>query len=233
MASLDELRSQVLFGARVLAAKLDDVWGHVTVRFSDPELGEGFLLKHLRIPSLPVDPDEVMAFGYDGMRLQGTQDDPWEVPLYTATYAARPEVNAVVHVHPPVATALASAGATIHAASHEGLEFGDGLPSFGGEVIDTTELGAGMASTLGSHPGCMLRGHGAVLVGAGVPEAVVRAIYLERTAKQLVWASAVGTAAVLPKTIGDHITSRRAGATPQLWRYLQWEEECRGETTRT
>ena len=223
MASLDDLRSQVLFGARVLAAKLDDVWGHVTVRFSDPELGEGFLLKHLRVPPLPIDPDEVMAFAYDGKRLQGTQDDPWEVPLYTATYAARPEIGAVVHVHPPVATALASAGATIHAVSHEGLEFGDGLPSFRGDVVDTPELGADMAAALGSHPGCMLRGHGAVLVGAGVPEAVVRAIYLERTAKQLVWASAVGTAAVLPKAIGDHITSRRAGATPQLWRYLQWE----------
>lgn len=218
------LRDEVLFSARVLADELSDIWGHVTVRLPENQ-GDGFLLKHLRIPARGVDPDEVMVFDYQGRRLSGTQKDPWEIPLYTAVYAKRPDVRSVIHVHPPVATALATTGRPIHAVTHEGLEFGDGLPVFAGDVIDTDELAQGMTAALGESRACMLKGHGAVLVATTVPEATVSAIYLERTAKQLVWASSVGTPEVLPARIRDHIVGRRGTDEPQLWRYLQWREE--------
>jgi L-fuculose-phosphate aldolase len=206
----------------MLVDGLDDIWGHVTVRLPD---GSGFLLKHLRIPARGIDPDEVMAFDYDGRPLRGRQEPPWEIPLYTSVFRHRPDVQSVVHVHPPVATALATAGATIHAVSHEGLEFGAGLPVFAGDIIDTQCLGEGVAQALGDAVGCMLKGHGAVLVGASVRHATVSALYLERTAKQIVWASSVGRPEVLPGRIASHIADRRAGAEPLLWRYLEWKSE--------
>jgi L-fuculose-phosphate aldolase len=224
---MQALRQDVLFSARVLVDELSDIWGHVTVRLPEGQ-GEGFLLKHLRIPGRRVDPDEVMVFDYQGRRLAGQQNDPWEIPLYTSVYAARPEVQSVIHVHPPVATALTTTGRPIHAVTHEGLELGDGVPVFEGDVIDTNELGQGMADVLGTGRACMLKGHGAVIVGSTVPDATVLAIYLERTAKQLVWASSVGTPEVLPARIRSHILDRRGNDEPQLWRYLQWREERAG-----
>lgn len=218
----DILTSDVLFAARVLADGLDDIWGHVTCRLPD---GTGFLLKHLRIPALGIDPDEVMAFDYQGRPLMGAQGSPWEIPLYTSVYRHRPDVQSVIHVHPPVATALATAGRTIHAVSHEGLEFGDAVPVFRGDIIDSEELGEGLAETLGAGPACMLKGHGAVLVGPSVRHATVSALYLERTAKQIVWASSVGRPEVLPEPIRTHITDLRAGADPLLWRYMEWRRD--------
>jgi ribulose-5-phosphate 4-epimerase/fuculose-1-phosphate aldolase len=222
-AELAALEQQVLFGARVLAEQVGDIWGHVTCRLPDADPRRGFLLKHLRIPPPPIDPDEVMVYDYDGRKLVGTQGDPWEVPLYTAVFRARPEVSAVVHFHPPVATALSTAGQTIHAVTHEGWEFGDGIPAFSGEVIDTNELGAKMAAVLQRHHACMLEGHGAVVVGRDVPDVIVKAIYLERTAKQIVWASSVGKPKVLPRHIGKHLDELRGPKHhPQLWDYLRW-----------
>ncbi len=225
MTTTRELEAQVLFAARALAEQIGDIWGHVTCRLPDEDPRQGFLLKHLRVPPPPLDPDEVMAFDYDGKRLAGQQSDPWEVPLYTAVYRARPDVQAVIHVHPPVATALSTAGKPIHAVTHEGWEFGEGLPVFSGEMVDNPEHAGRMVEVLADHHACMLKGHGAVVVGTSVPDAVVKSIYLERTARQIVWASAVGTPEVLPAHIGEYLGRRRGPHhVPQLWDYLLWHE---------
>jgi ribulose-5-phosphate 4-epimerase/fuculose-1-phosphate aldolase len=222
-APVATLEEQVLFGARVLAEQIGDIWGHVTCRLPETDPRRGFLLKHLRIPPPPIDPDEVMVYDYEGQKLVGKQGDPWEVPLYTSVFRARPEVSAVVHFHPPVATALSTTGRTIHAVTHEGWEFGNGVPTFSGEVIDTNELGAKMTAVLQQHDACMLKGHGAVVLGRDVPDVIVRAIYLERTAKQIVWASTIGTPEVLPRHIGRHLDELRGPKHhPQLWDYLRW-----------
>lgn len=224
----DALEHDVVFAARTLATELNDVWGHVTVRVGESH-GGGFLLKHLRVPPASIDPDEVMHYSLAGARLSGEQNDPWEIPLYTAVYKARPDVSSVIHIHPPVATALSAAGATLHAISHEGLEFGDGLPTFSGHIIDNDDLASRMVEVLGNAAGCMLRGHGAVVVGTTLPDAFTKAIYLERTARQTVWASTVGTPAILPEDIREHITARRGDQEPPLWRYMQWRYLARSK----
>lgn len=219
-----ELQAEVLLAARELARRLDDVWGHVTCRIpGDGSVSPGFFLKHLRIPR-GGDPDRVNTFGYDGGAIDGGSEIPWEIPLYTQVYAARPDVQSVIHIHPPVATALSTAGQVIHAVSHEGLEFGDGLPVHSGEIVGSRSQGDSVADTLGAGLACMLKGHGAVVVGSSVPDAAVRAIYLERTAKQLIWASSFGGAELLPKAIREDIEQRRSGDTrpPALWRYIEW-----------
>lgn len=218
-AELDGLQVDALFAARALVNELDDIWGHVTCRLPD---GSGFLLKHLRIPARGFDPDEIMTFDYSGRRLTGSQKDPWEIPLYTAAYRSRPDVQSVIHIHPPVATALSTTGQAIYALTHEGLEFGDGLPVFDGDLIDTDELGELAAAALGSSPACVLKGHGAIVAGTTIRQATTRSIALERTARQIVWASSVGRPQVLPQRIRDHINAKRAGAEPEVWRYLEW-----------
>lgn len=227
MSNLADLEQQVLFGARVLPDQINDIWGHVTARLPEDDDRQGFLLKHLRISPPPSDPDELMVFDYHGRKLQGSQEDPWEIPIYTAVYRARPDVHSVIHVHPPVATALTTAGQTIHAVSHEGWEFGEGLPAISGEMVDNDEHSAKMAAALGQQHACMLRGHGAVIVGTSVPDAVVKTIYLERTAKQMVWASNFGTPDVLPEHIRSYLDRRRGpNHIPLLWNYLLWKSSA-------
>jgi HCOMODA/2-hydroxy-3-carboxy-muconic semialdehyde decarboxylase len=76
---------------------------------------------------------------------------------------------------------------------------GEGLPNF--EIRDvqrgtdllvkTPELGRALAKTLGPKPAALMRGHGAVVVGEGLPRAVGRSVYLEMSARMQAQAMAL------------------------------------------
>jgi HCOMODA/2-hydroxy-3-carboxy-muconic semialdehyde decarboxylase len=50
-------------------------------------------------------------------------------------------------------------------------------------LVRTPELGKALAGTLADKPAALMRGHGAVVVGVSVPEAVARSIYLQMDAR--------------------------------------------------
>jgi ribulose-5-phosphate 4-epimerase/fuculose-1-phosphate aldolase len=179
---LETLKHQVSFGARSLQRKLNDIWGHVSARLPAASGQEGFVLAHLRIPFKPAPPDELYCFDYQGRLLEGKGQVPWEIPLYTNIYRARPDVGSIVHAHPPLTIALGISGETIRPVHQLSACFAAGVPTFGGELINSEELGKKVAETLGDKRAILLVGHGAVTVGADVPEAVTTALLMEETA---------------------------------------------------
>ena len=48
-------------------------------------------------------PDDLVVVDMDGKKIDGREDlnRPGETEIHTALYRARPEVNCVIHVHPP------------------------------------------------------------------------------------------------------------------------------------
>src|SRR5207247_353114 len=54
-------------------------------------------------------PEDICKVDYDGKQLAGTRKRTSEVLLHLAVYKNRPDINAVVHCHPPHATAFAVA----------------------------------------------------------------------------------------------------------------------------
>ncbi len=214
---LQELRRQVVFGARWLARELGDIFGHVSARLPESSGQAGFVLKHLRIPPKPTDPDEVMIYDMQGVLLEGTQARPKEVELYTNAYRGRPDVQSVVHIHPPVATSLTMAGKTVFPINQTSQRFRAPLPIFRGNLIGDDKIGGEMVDSLGDRRAIMLEGHGAVVVGVDVPDAVVSAYYLEQAAKMQVWAATVGTPRMLPQELIDENEVANF-----LWRYQEW-----------
>jgi HCOMODA/2-hydroxy-3-carboxy-muconic semialdehyde decarboxylase len=59
-------------------------------------------------------------------------------------------------------------------------------------LVRTPELGRALARTLGSRPAALMRGHGAVVVGVSLPQAVGRSIYLQMDARLQAQAVALG-----------------------------------------
>src|SRR5438132_12737362 len=131
MAEYDDLRTECLLGARILWRELRDVMGHVSSRLPD---GTGFALKMVRVPPEPIDPDSVMTFDFDCHRLEGEQPilEPY---IHSEILRARPDVNAVVHVHPHMATVISTTGKTGYAVTHQSAQFEEGLPVFHGQWI--------------------------------------------------------------------------------------------------
>jgi L-fuculose-phosphate aldolase len=55
-------------------------------------------------------PDMMVIVDYEGKKLSGDRDASSELPMHLEIYRNRPDVNAVVHAHPPLATGFAVAG---------------------------------------------------------------------------------------------------------------------------
>lgn len=80
--------------------------GNVSVRLSD----ETVLVTPAGMSKVDVRPDDLVLVGIDGRRVAGYREPSSEVSLHVRIYSRRPDVGAVVHAHPPVATGFAVAG---------------------------------------------------------------------------------------------------------------------------
>jgi L-fuculose-phosphate aldolase len=88
--------------ARGFAAAND---GNITFRLND----NAFLCTPTMVSKGYMKPDDICKVDADGKQLAGKRKRTSEVLLHLAIYKARPDVNAVVHCHPPHATAFAVA----------------------------------------------------------------------------------------------------------------------------
>lgn len=107
-----------------------------------------------------------------------------EMPMHLAIYAARPDVRAIVHAHPPAATGFAVAGRTLPRGILAELDdvLGD-VPLAPFRRPGSGELGAAVAEALGGANVALLARHGAVAVGPTVDAALNLMESLEQAAR--------------------------------------------------
>jgi HCOMODA/2-hydroxy-3-carboxy-muconic semialdehyde decarboxylase len=109
---------------------------------------------------------------------------PGEAWIHWAIYRAREDVNAVCRAQPPVASAFGVAATPIRALHGQGAFVGEEVPLHDdARLVRSKELGLAVAQTLGVENAVLLRGNGAVTVGATVGEAVARMWVLEASAR--------------------------------------------------
>lgn len=134
------------------------------------------------------------------------EDAPGESPLHAQIYKARDDVNAVCHNHSPFATTVSSVGLEMRPVHHVGAVQVDPVTNFedyheeGGVLITSEEEAKDVAEALGDDRAIMLRGHGAVLVGRSLAEAVISSIKLEYNARRLYYQAAIGEPWYLPES---------------------------------
>jgi ribulose-5-phosphate 4-epimerase/fuculose-1-phosphate aldolase len=185
---------------RVLANEgVVDAFGHVSVR--DPRDPERFVLARSRSPAL-VELTDLMEFTLDGAPVDARGRTPYgERMIHAAVYAARADVMSVVHHHAygvlPFTITDEPLRPVVHTASVIGAEVPvwDVRTKFGDTdmLVRTLEQGRDLAATLGEHTCLLIRGHGAVVVGASIPRAVLTAIYLQVNANVLLAALPLGS----------------------------------------
>ncbi len=179
------LREQVARACRILALEgyADLTLGHVSARGRDGEVW----IKRKGVSLDEVEPDDVVSIDDADAVLH------LETALHTGVYAARPDVGAVVHGHPPHATALASTAAELAVLTHDAVLFADGVPRFDDpDLVVDERQGERVAAALGGCRALLLNNHGVLVVGKDVPWAVLAAVTLERAARLQAIASALG-----------------------------------------
>ena len=116
-----------------------------------------------------------------------------ELGLHLATYRARPEVNAVVHLHPQAVLLLDALDAPIRLISTDHIFYLRRIATAPFHPPGTPAVGASAAAACADGTNCVvLSRHGCSVLGTTVELAHKRALYLEEAARMTYRALAAG-----------------------------------------
>jgi HCOMODA/2-hydroxy-3-carboxy-muconic semialdehyde decarboxylase len=175
---------------RILAShEIFDAYGHVSVR-SERNSQHYFMARSLA-PAL-VTAGDILEYDLDSNVIGGSSAALFlERFIHGEVYKARPDVKAVVHCHTPSLIPFGATDVPLRAMFGLAGFIAEGVPVF--EIRKTagmTDLlirdaarGHALAQALGNKPAALMRGHGAVVVGASLPIVVGRCVYLDMNAR--------------------------------------------------
>lgn len=127
---------------------------------------------------------DVVTVGMDGsVRSRGRKPSS-ELPMHLAIYRARPDIRAVVHAHPPYATALAASGQrlSVNVLPEVILSLGV-VPLVPYAMPSSDDVGSSLVPHLGTAHAALLANHGAVTWGRTPREAFLLMEKLEHAAQ--------------------------------------------------
>jgi L-fuculose-phosphate aldolase len=129
-------------------------------------------------------PDMMCVTDLEGRKLQGDRDPSSEMLMHLEVYRQRPDVQAVVHAHPPTATGFAVAGIPLdRAVLAEVLTTLGSIPIAAYATPSTGELPAAVGKFIKAHDGMLLANHGALTVGSDLFAAYYKMETIEHFAK--------------------------------------------------
>jgi L-fuculose-phosphate aldolase len=120
----------------------------------------------------------------DGRKLAGDRDPSSEMQMHLEVYRQRPDVNAVVHAHPPVATGFAVAGIPLdRAVLAEVVTTLGSVPIADYATPSTKELPDAVRKYVKAHDGMLLANHGALTLGTDLFAAYYKMETIEHFAR--------------------------------------------------
>ena len=228
--TLAEAMRDLVVGNRIVAHQgVVDAYGHLSIRH--PEDPERYIMACSRAPAL-VSVEDLIEFRLDNEPINARGRPLYaERAIHGSVYRARPDVQAVCHNHAMPLIPFGVTGTPLRPIFHIGAVIGDDIPiwdiqpEFGDStnlLVTRPEVGDSLARKLGSSRVALMRGHGAVVVGRGIREAVYIAVQLQNNANLVLSSLALGKPKFLSKgeieaasaTMLDTLSQNRSW---QLW----------------
>jgi L-fuculose-phosphate aldolase len=154
--------------------------GNISVRLD----GERLLMTPKNVCKGFMSPDMMCITDLDGRKLAGDRDPSSEMQMHLEVYRQRPDVQAVVHAHPPVATGFAVAGIPLdRAVLAEVVTTLGSVPIAEYATPSTNELPEAVRKYVKAHDGMLLANHGALTLGADLFAAYYKMETIEHFAR--------------------------------------------------
>jgi len=176
--------------------------------------GDGMLVTPTSTPYEAMKPEQIVYMHLDG------NHDPAQRPssewrFHRDILKARPEVQAIVHAHPPYSTMLAIMGMEIPPVHYMvAVAGGDTIRCAPYATFGTQELSEHAVRALEGRQACLLEHHGMIAVGASLSKAMWLAVEVETLARQYHGCLQIGTPRLLPKAEIENVLGRIAGYGP-------------------
>lgn len=184
--------------------------GNLSVRLN----GNRLLITPTAVSKIDVDDSMLIIVDLAGKVLEGRRKPFSELELHLAAYRARPEVDCVLHAHPPHATAFGLTGVELGpvAMPEIAVSLGDSIPTVPRLMPKTPELVKAVETTAGKVDAMLLAGNGALTLGVSLEQALLRMELVEHYAKILTIARTLGAVQPLPSGDLQKLLEARAKA---------------------
>ncbi|MEB3284207.1 MAG: class II aldolase/adducin family protein [Candidatus Sericytochromatia bacterium] len=187
--------------------------GNVSVRW-----GDKVLITPTGVSKGRLKPEDILVTSLTGRATAGASS---ELSLHLCAYHARPDVQSVVHGHPPRAIAFTVAGREI-----PGLLLPEVVTTLGGEIPTipyttptTEEVPTALGPVLGCHDVVMMAWHGAVCLGLNAWDAYYKLEKLEHLCEVALYAEQLGGARMLTSDQVSRLRSLSGGGGREMSRY--------------
>jgi L-fuculose-phosphate aldolase len=173
--------------------------------------GDGMLITPTSTPYEAMKPEQIVYMHLDG------NHDPAQRPssewrFHRDILKARPEVQAIVHAHPPYCTMLAIMGMEIPPVHYMvAVAGGDTIRCAPYATFGTQELSEHAVRALEGRMACLLEHHGMIAVGPSLPKAMWLAVEVETLARQYHGCLQIGTPPLLPREEIEKVRVRMDG----------------------
>jgi L-fuculose-phosphate aldolase len=157
-----------------------------------------------------VNAADMVIVDLEGRLLAGSRKVTSELPMHLAVYRQRADVGAVVHSHPPIATAFACSGRALDEILCQEAVMTVGIvPLALYATTGTAEVAASMRPFLAEHDAILLENHGVVSYGKTLMEAFMKMETVEHLAHVALVAHQLGSARPLGEDRVQQLRSAR------------------------
>ena len=177
-----QLKNEIIKLGRksVLNGYVTTVGGNISVRLG----GNRFLITSSGTPLDELSEQNVLTVDEKGCVQEGSMKPSKETNMHLAIYQHRPDVDAVVHLHPILSTTLVSMDEEITPVTMEELYFiGDQIGIVPLLAAGCSDLHSAVVQEAEKYNVVFLKNHGCIATGKNLKEAYYRIVKLERAAQ--------------------------------------------------
>jgi ribulose-5-phosphate 4-epimerase/fuculose-1-phosphate aldolase len=204
-------------------------FGHISARTSTSD--RILISPHSLGPNVAA--DDFIIVDLEGRPHGKSAPLPGETPIHLEVYKARPDVGSVAHFHCLYPTSFGMSDRALRPTYFLASIFRDGIPIHpDSRLINTSERGAALAQTLGSHRAAIMKAHGIVVVGRDVEEMLSATYILDDNAHRTWVAASMGKVEYLSDEAMAEIEAellKGRGPFRRIWAMC----ECHSQERRT
>lgn len=182
--------------AYVIFAKLgmdDQTYTHLSARLPGKD---SYVIYPLGMLFEEVTPDNLIEVDFEGNILSGHETifNATGYVIHSSLYKARPDLNAIFHLHTHASCAVAAMTYGLLPISQFAYHFFERLSYYNYDALslDADQQGHDLATSLGGNNHMLLRNHGALTSGSTIEEAFFYMMFLENACKVQVQALSAG-----------------------------------------
>jgi len=163
--------------------------------------------------------EDLVRVSFDGSVEEGSRPPSSEWRIHRDVYCSRPEIQAIVHVHPPFATTVACLRRSLPPVHYE-IAFAGGhdVRCAAYATFGTEELSQAALAALTCRNACLLANHGMIALGATL-EAATHLAGVVETVAEIYWrALAVGEPVLIERDEMDRVVAKLSSYGPNAKR---------------